>query len=617
MKHPYRRRLMYTGFQLMRALAQALPLGASRALGRVLGRAAYVLLAPYRRDALRHLAFAEGLNLNPKQRSRVARDVFVNLALNFIEWLRLPRVSAQQLQRWIDCQGLEHLRQALAQGNGAIVVTAHFGNWELIPLYLRGLGFEGGVLARRLRYPEYESFLIGMRGDKGVPTLARGSVKEVARLLRANQIVGVMPDQDIDSLEGVFINFFGHPAYTPAGPAALSLMTGAPILPCFLLRRGPRFQLIIESPVRVPPTRDRAHALALLTQAWSDVVERYIRQYPDHWVWMHRRWKTQAAPAPSQAPQPSTQPAIATMVLTAACSVLLAAAGCAKPTPPPSSAGPAGPLAAQTDQEMAGFTLTGYGVDGGKQWTLDGAGATVDGDIVTIQRPQAVTYDAARTAYIQASAAQVQQANRHVRLEHDVTIHTSDGLWLTSPVLHWIPDKNEVATDTPVRIETDHMLVRGIGATGRSELKEATILRDVEVVLNPTDQDVPGGPAHVIITCDGPLSFDYNRHIATFEQNVHVQDPNGDLYSDKLIAYMNEDTHTIRYAEAIGRVRIQQQQHTARSERAVYEPTRGTITLVGKPSLLIYPEEAHPAGMPTVLSGGLTPLPPPPESGGE
>jgi LPS export ABC transporter protein LptC len=256
-------------------------------------------------------------------------------------------------------------------------------------------------------------------------------------------------------------------------------------------------------------------------------------------------------------------------------------------------------------QQMSAFTLTGYEEDGTKRWVLDGAGASVDGQIVTIHHPNAVGYDANRTAYLTASAAQVQQPSRHVRLEHDVTIHTSDGVWLAAPILHWRPDRDEVATDTPVRIETDHMLLRGRGAIGLAQLKQMTLLEDIELVLNPTDQDAPGeGRKHVTITCDGPLAFDYENHIATFEQNVHVQDPTGDLYSDKLIAYLSEATHTIRYAEAIGRVRIVQNQNTALSDRAVYEPTIGKITLVGKPSLLVYSSETT---GPEIAFGGLVP----------
>jgi LPS export ABC transporter protein LptC len=254
---------------------------------------------------------------------------------------------------------------------------------------------------------------------------------------------------------------------------------------------------------------------------------------------------------------------------------------------------------------MSGFTLTGYEVSGAKRWELEGQGASVEGDIVTIHHPNAIGYDPGRTARLTASAAQMRQKDRHVRLEHDVTIHTSDGLWLTTPVLNWIPDQNQVATDLPVRIETDHMLLRGRGARGLTQLKQATIFEDVELILNPTDHDTPEAPGHVRITCDGPLAFDYENDIATFEQNVHVEDPTGDLYSDKLIAYLNRPTHTIRYAEAIGTVRIHQAHNTAMGERAVYEPAAGKITLVGKPSLLIYPEDG--GGSAQFSFGALTP----------
>jgi KDO2-lipid IV(A) lauroyltransferase len=615
MKHPIRRRFMYLAFQGLRALVERLPLEAARRLGWALGVGGYAFLRTQRRLALEHLAHAFGDTLSASQRRAVARRAFSHLGQNAMEWLQLATLSADEVKRLVSGDGVEHLRGALAAGNGAILLTAHFGNWELITLYLRALGFEGGVLARRLRYPEYESFLIELRGGRGVPTFSRGSLKDVAKVLRANQIIGMLPDQDVDSLEGIFVNFFGHPAYTPVGPAALSLMTGAPIVPCFVIREGRRFRLVIEPPLRAPQGVDRPQAIAALTQAWSDVVESHIRRHPDHWVWMHRRWKTQPAlsnkhQAVSQSQQhhasgtnlPQGRPVLGFCLLLTAYSLLLAVTGCGKSTPTKADVAPEPPAA----QQMSGFTLTGYEDDGTKRWELEGQGARVDGQIVTILQPRAVGRDPGRTAYLTASAAQINQGDRHVRMEHDVTIHTSDGLWLTSPVLHWIPDRDEMATDQPVRLETDHMVVRGYGASGQTQLKRAVILRDIEMVLNPSDHDLPGGAQQVTITCDGPLSFDYEHHIATFEDNVHVKDPkSGDLYSDKLIAYLDERTHTIRYAEAIGRVRIHQQQNTALSERAVYEPAIGKITLVGRPSLLVYPAEK--SGGTQLSFGGLNP----------
>ncbi len=620
MKHPIRRRLMYLGFLTLQGLVRWLPLAAARAVGRALGTAAYVLVGAQRRLTLDHLSYAFGDTLSPAKRRRIARRVFANLGQSVMEWLLLPRLSDRAVQELIICEGLEYVRQALAKGNGAIMVGAHFGNWELGPLYLKTQGFEGGVLARRLRYPEYESFLIGLRGSRGVPTFARGSIKEVAKVLRANQLIGMMPDQDMDSLEGVFVQFFGHPAYTPAGPAALSLMTGAPILPCALIREGARFRFVIEPPIQSPSAADRVQAVTVLTQAWSNALESYIRRYPEQWVWMHRRWKTQPAAAQStehRAQSTQQVPHLALSYLLAASCYVLAAVlqGCGKPTAsvsskPSVSADAASPAATQ---QMSGLILTGYASDGSKRWDLEGQGASMDGNVVTIHRPDATGYDVGRTAYLTASLAQVNQTNRHVRLEHDVTIHTSDGLWFTAPVLHWMPDKDEATTDQPVRIETEHMLLRGREMRGRMELKEFTIFKDIELVLNPSDRDLllpgadpakPGAAKQVTITCDGPLSFDYGKNIATFEQNVHVKDPSGDLYSDKLVAYLDPKTHTIRYAEAIGRVRMHQNQNTALSDRAVYEPAISKITLVGKPSLLVYPSSETDAS-PSLSFGGL------------
>jgi lipopolysaccharide assembly outer membrane protein LptD (OstA) len=179
-------------------------------------------------------------------------------------------------------------------------------------------------------------------------------------------------------------------------------------------------------------------------------------------------------------------------------------------------------------------------------------------------------------------------------MEHEVTIHTSDGIWLTSPLLYWLPDEKEFVSEEPVRIETEHMLIKGRGASGNSELKSAKLERDVELVMNPVEQEEISGRDHVIITCDGPLSFDYEKNTATFEENVHVKDPKGELFSDKLVAYLDKKTRAIYYAEAQGNVRVEQGGQIANSNKAIYEPAKGKVTLVGSPSLLIIPNEKNP-----------------------
>ncbi len=616
---------MQIGFLILRTGIRWLPWLVIEALGRCAGYLAYRLLGRYRRLTLTHLRYAFGPALSRRTAQGIARRVFSNLGKTALEWFAIERYSPVAIGRLADVHGVGHLRRCLEKGRGVIAVSAHFGNWELLALVLAGLGFEGGVLARRLRYPEYESFLLNMRQRNGVATYARGSLKEAVQVLRANHILGVVPDQDTESLDGVFVEFFGHPAYTPVGPAALSLVSGAPIVPCFVIRRGRRFRLVIEEPIDIVRSGDRAKDLVEMTQAWTRVVESYIRCYPDQWAWMHRRWKTQPSETPTTSHR-ATQDGIAEPAavharipqpaLLLALSLLgglgvVVGTGCGRRSLSQTHQ-PAAPVAeaeqtsAGPTQAMDGFTMVGYTADGGKRWELHGKGASAEGEVVTIKQPDAVGYQPDRKGYLTASLARVNQTNRRILLEHDVRLHTSDGLWLASPQMYWIPDSNQLLTDQPVRLETDHMLLRGRGAVGETELRRAIIERDIELVLNPSRTESQGGNSHVLITCDGPLTFDYDQNIATFEQHVHVHDDQGDLYSDHLVAYMNDATRTIAYAEATGHVRVVQGQDTAFGQRAVYEPAKGKVTLLGAPSLLVYPQSDQPSAplLPTQTAYG-------------
>ncbi|GEM_PF-70939 len=639
MKHPLQKRWVYGVFVAVRSTLRWLPLRAAQALGRGVGLVAYGVAGTYRRLSYAHLRHAFGPALSDMTCHYVARRTFVNLGKNILEWLVLDRLSPAQIRRVVDVHGAAHLDRALAQGRGVIALSAHFGNWELLAMALARQGRKDGVVARRLRDPEYQAFIWGLRARKGVETWERGSAREIAHTLKQNRIVGMMPDQDMDSLENVFVDFFGHPTATPVGPAALALMTGAALIPCFIVRQGPRFRVQIEAPIAVERTEDRQADLVRITQAWSRVVESYIRRYPDHWVWMHRRWKT-PPPVTSEerraASQPHTptlkrklEPVMAvvwalliTTVLTAGCSNAPSKKVQAVPSP-------------EDARAMDTFTVSGYAPDGRKKWDLQGTGASADGSLVMIQRPNAMGYDMSepaaappkvtakttkttkataaegpRVTHLTASVAQIDQKSRRIKMEQDVTIHTSEGLWLTTPIMYWLPDRQEMTTDEPVRIETDHFLLYGRQGHGQSQLKTAILDHDIELVLNPTTEEKSGEIQHVTITCDGPLVFEYDKGIATFEHNVHVKDQQGDLYSDTLVAHLNQVTRTVIYADAIGHVRIIQGGNTATGERAIYEPAKTKVTLLGAPSLLVYPKQpSSPAVIPPLLGPAPVPMP--------
>ena len=154
-------------------------------------------------------------------------------------------------------------------------------------------GCNGLIIARRIYIEQFNRLIVKMRKEKGNDVIYRDEYpKKILRRLNNNGYVGVLADQDVASVEGVFVDFFGKAAYTPIAPVNLAIKTGAALLPVFLIREGDRFKYIAEKEIDLDITGNRDRDIVVNTARWNKVLERYIRKYPDHWVWMHRRWKT-------------------------------------------------------------------------------------------------------------------------------------------------------------------------------------------------------------------------------------------------------------------------------------------------------------------------------------
>jgi KDO2-lipid IV(A) lauroyltransferase len=118
------------------------------------------------------------------------------------------------------------------------------------------------------------------------------------RILKNNELLGILPDQDTDKVDGIFVDFLGQQAYTPTGPVSLALATGASIVPCFIVRKKSKHYLYIEKPLELEVTGNKEADIRINTEKWSYIFEKYIREYPDQWVWMHKRWNTKNSPQP-------------------------------------------------------------------------------------------------------------------------------------------------------------------------------------------------------------------------------------------------------------------------------------------------------------------------------
>jgi KDO2-lipid IV(A) lauroyltransferase len=288
-----RRALETAAAGLVSALVRPLPRRAALGLGRGLGRAWAAL------DA-RHVAIAED-NLRrafPEwggARVRAtARGVYAHFGRVLLDILWMAGRDRAAVLRHVEVTGGEHVEAALRAGRGALLVTAHIGNWELHGVAHGFLFAPIGVVARPLDNPALDARLCDFRRLPGNTVIyKRRALAQVLGLLRENRAVAVVIDQNVQEGDGVFVDFFGRKAATTTVAAALALKTGCALVPArtALDERG-RYRLVYETPVAAGPGGDRGEDLVRLTQELTTVIEGWVRETPDQWLWMHRRWKT-------------------------------------------------------------------------------------------------------------------------------------------------------------------------------------------------------------------------------------------------------------------------------------------------------------------------------------
>lgn len=222
----------------------------------------------------------------------IVKRLYDNIGRGFTEFLYLPQLPLEKLKKLIKTEGEENLKSALAKNKGVIVIVSHFGNWELMGARYTEYG-SSTVIA----FPQGNQFtdrvITRYRTNAGMKIIFTGSaVKEIFRALKNNGMVGFLADQDAHG-EGVFVNFFGRPASTNRGPAVFALKTKAPIIMSHMVRQKDNTHILYFEPeLPLVDTGDFEADVKKNTENWSAVLERYVRMYPDHWFWVHRRWKT-------------------------------------------------------------------------------------------------------------------------------------------------------------------------------------------------------------------------------------------------------------------------------------------------------------------------------------
>ena len=279
--------------KLVCACAVVLPRKIAISFGAFLGSVAYQFASEQRAIATEHIHLSLELK-DVASAEQVVRHCYKNLGKNFIEFIRFPHTSSEKIREIVTIEGKAHIDGALAQGNGAIILTGHFGNWELLAANLVDQVAPLTPIARRLRSGRLDTQVRRWREAAGYSTIDRdNAARDILRCLKRNELIGVLADVDT-SVEGVFVDFFGRPAHTPYSPVAIALKTGAPILPTFIIRQpDDSHRVIVEPPMKLKTTGDRDQDFLINTQKFTEIIESYVRSYPEQWIWMHERWKRQ------------------------------------------------------------------------------------------------------------------------------------------------------------------------------------------------------------------------------------------------------------------------------------------------------------------------------------
>jgi Kdo2-lipid IVA lauroyltransferase/acyltransferase len=289
-----KRRVIYYGVRGFVSFLRLLPRRAALAMMRGLGRVAFYVLKSKRLRAVKHLSAAFGHEKSVADIHRIAKQVFLNFGAIAADAVLIPRLIRNGIEKLITAEGLEHLDSLAKNNEGAILLTAHFGNWELLAAWVAKRGYKLKVIAAPQTNQWMNRMIADARSGAGYKSIERGNhTREILRALAAGYSIGVLLDQDT-KVDGVFVRFFNQWARTPVGPVRLALKYDLKIVPVFIhLRSDDTYHVEVKHPLSLVLTGDKRRDLIVNTQMCSDACEAVIREHPEQWLWMMRRWKTQ------------------------------------------------------------------------------------------------------------------------------------------------------------------------------------------------------------------------------------------------------------------------------------------------------------------------------------
>jgi KDO2-lipid IV(A) lauroyltransferase len=289
-----RQRLEYAAAWPFIKILGILPRGLARAFGIGLGWTVYLLHVRLRHVGMRNLALAFP-EKTTSERSRILRGEFTSMGRQLAEACQFPKYTLDNVEQVVVYDGLENYEKAYVRGKGVLFLTAHFGGWEVSAFTHSMHGHWMHVVMRPMDNVYLDNLIRQYRTMHGNKMVDKDDfVRGLLSAMKAGEAVGILMDTNMTPPQGIFVDFFGIPACTASGLARIALRTDAAVVPGFTIWDSAlgKYRLRFDPAVELIRTGDTEADIHANTQAFTSIIESYVRKYPEQWLWVHRRWKT-------------------------------------------------------------------------------------------------------------------------------------------------------------------------------------------------------------------------------------------------------------------------------------------------------------------------------------
>lgn len=282
--------MAYFLMKLLSKCLMAMPDSLRRKVGDLIGALTWLIVPPKRKHmALRNVMLALGLNETAAM--DIVKRSWTRFGRMITEVLIFPKMK-RDISRYVRIEGKEHLDQVLAGGGGAVLASAHSGNWELLGAALALNGYPTVGVVQKQADAEMDKLINEYRRLAGMHVTYKAGVREMVRLLGEGWLVGLAMDQDAGK-DGAILEFFGRKASCAQGPAFLARMKRTPIVPAFITENADGVHtVLVQAPLWVEITGDKHEDIRKMTEQLMGIIEEHVKQYPSEWFWMHNRWKS-------------------------------------------------------------------------------------------------------------------------------------------------------------------------------------------------------------------------------------------------------------------------------------------------------------------------------------